>query len=349
MNKKTISILSVTVVFLLFAFYCLWKMSAPEIEMYDFVHPEKQNIVRTSRIHGHIDSREGEVRVFSHTTGILTHIYVKNGDSVRKGQKLATLELPPQIDATEEVSVLEQNARVNLEQAERDEKRAKDLLKKGAISTHEYEIAKNALIIAEREHALASSRITTNHKTAIITAPANGVVCDMQYIDGTSVTSQVPICSIQNQDAMKFVGRADEIDVCYLREGMQMTVIPGVNEKVKIPAQLSYISDRGEDINGITTFEIHADILDESIFHLRIGYSANAEIEVERKDSVMAIEETFVSYDPEPFVYVLTSSPEDVNHQKWEKQYIKTGLSDGINIEISGNIKKSTIIRGHKK
>ena len=121
------------------------------------------------------------------------------------------------------------------------------------------------------------------------------------------------------------------------------------DEKVKIPARLSYISERGEDINGVTTFEIHADILDKSIFRLRIGYSANAEIEVERKDSVLAIEESFVSYDPEPFVWVLSSTPEDVKHQKWEKQYVKTGLADGINMEISGKISKETIIRGRKK
>lgn len=348
MNKKTIIILSAIAVFLLFAFYCLWKLSVPEAETYDWVYPEKQNIVRTSRIHGHIDSSK-KVSVFPHTTGILTHIYAKNGDRVRKGQKLATLDVPPQMDVTEEYAAIEQNARVSLEQAERDEKRAKDLLAKGAISTKEYENAENALMIAKRELSLASSRITTNRKTMVITAPIDGVVCDMQLVEGASVSSQTPICGILNPDAMIFIGRADEIDVSSLKEGMEMTVIPGVDEKVKIPARLSYISERGEDINGITTFEIHADILDESIFHLRIGYSANAEIEVERKDNVLAIEEAFVSYDPEPFVWVLTSNPEDEKHQKWEKQYVKAGLSDGINIEISGKITKETIIRGRKK
>lgn len=348
MNKKTISILSVTVVFLLFAFYCLWKISAPEAEIYDCVHPEKQNIVRTSRIHGYIDSNK-KVSVFPHTAGMLTHIYVKNGDNVRKGQTLATIDVPPQMNVEEEYAAREQNARLNLEQAERDERRAKDLLEKGAISTREYENAKNVLIIAKRELSLASSRIATNSKTTVITAPADGVVCDMQFVEGGSVSMQIPICNILNPDAMRFVGRADEIDVSHLKEGMGMTIIPGVDEKVRIPARLSYISEKGENINGITTFEIHADILDESIFHLRIGYSANAEVELERKDNVLAIEESFVYYDPEPFVYVLSSNAEDVKHQIWEKQYIKTGLSDGIHIEISGNITKETIIKGRKK
>lgn len=348
MNKKKISILSMTVVILLFAFYCLWRISAPEPEIYEFVRPEIQNIVRTSRIHGHIDSRK-KVSVFPHTAGMLTHVYVKNGDNVRKGQKLATIDVPPQMNVEEEYDAFEQNASISLEQAERDEKRAKDLLKKGAISTKEYEAAKNALIIAKREHALASSRITANRKAMVITAPTDGVVCDMKLVNGASVSSQTPICIILNPKAMVFVGRADETDVCYLKEGMEMTVIPGVDEKFKIPARLSYISERGEDINGITTFEIHANILDETIFHLRIGYSANAEVEVERKDNVLAIEETFVSYDPEPFVWVLSSDPKDVKHQKWEKKYVKSGLSDGINIEISGMITKDTIIRGRKK
>lgn len=348
MNKKTFFTIFFTVVILAAAFYCLWKMSVPEPEIYEYVHPVRQNIVRTSRIHGNIDSRN-QVRVFPQTTGILAQVFVDNGDHVRKGQKLAVIDVAPQMDATKEYATLEQNARISLEQAQRDERRADDLLKKGAISTKEYETAKNALTLAERELALATSRVSTNHKTTIITAPADGVICDMNAVAGTSVSSQTAICGILNKNEIIFVGHADEVDVSFLKEGMEMTIIPGVDEKVKIPARLSYISERGEDINGVTTFEIHADILDKSIFRLRIGYSANAEIEVERKDSVLAIEESFVSYDPEPFVWVLSSTPEDVKHQKWEKQYVKTGLSNGINMEISGKISKETIIRGRKK
>ena len=71
--------------------------------------------------------------------------------------------------------------------------------------------------------------------------------------------------------------------------------------------------------------------------------------EISRKDNVLAIEESFVYYDPEPFVWMLSSNPEDEKHQTWEKLQVTTGLSDGINIEIGGKITKDTIIRGRKK
>ena len=54
---------------------------------------------------------------------------------------LAVIDVAPQMDATKEYATLEQNARISLEQAQRDERRADDLLKKGAISTKEYETA----------------------------------------------------------------------------------------------------------------------------------------------------------------------------------------------------------------
>lgn len=348
MRKKTIFITCAVTTFLLFVAYCLWRQSVPESETYEYAHPVKRDIVRKTRIHGEIGSRH-QVTVFPQSNGMLKSILVKNGDRVRKGQRLAVLDLSPQVDMTEEYNTNEQSARISLEQAQRDEQRAKDLLAKGAISVKDYEKTKTALAMAEKALTLASSRIRTNKETLVINAPIDGVVCNLQLVENASISAQTPFCGIYNPDEMIFIGRADETDVDAFRDGMDMVIMPGANKTARIPARLSFISDRGEEINGVTCFEIWADILDDSIMHLRMGYSANAELEVERKSKVPSVEEAFVNYDPQPFVWVLTSDPKDEKHQKWEQLHITTGLSDGINIEITSNIPQGTIIRGRKK
>lgn len=347
MNKKTIFLLCAVVLFLLVLF-CLWRQSVPKIEIYEYVHPVKQDIVRTSRVHGQIGSRR-QATVFPQSSGMLKNIFVKDGDHVRKGQRLAAIEISPQIDATEEYNANEKNARISLEQAQRDEKRAKDLLQKGAISVRDYENAQNTLEMAKKALSLASSRVRSNNETRVIDAPFDGVICNLQLVENSFISNQTPFCSIYDPNEQIFIGMADEIDVDALREGMKLVVTPGVGKNKKIPACLTYISDKGETINGMTKFEIKAEFIDTAATHLRMGYSANAELEVERKDNVLSVSEAFIQYDPKPFVYVLTSNPNDEKHQKWNKLYVTIGLSDGINIEINGKITTKTIIRGHKK
>lgn len=348
MNRKNIFILCAATVFLLLVFYCLWRQSVPEPEIYEYVYPVKRDIVRKALIQGHIGSRN-QVSVFPDAPGVLARLSVKNGDRVRKGQELAVLVVSPQMDVTEEYLANEQTARISFEQAERDEKRAKDLLGKGAISKRDYENALNALETSRKALALASSRINRNRGLSVIEAPVNGVVCNLKLVAGSSVSMQTPICGIFDPETMIFIGRADETDIDPMKEGMDMVITPGANKRARIPARISYVSEVGEDYGGVTGFEIRADILDDSISHLRMGYSANGAVVIERKDNVLSIEEAYIYYDPEPFVWILSSNPGDVKRQKWEKVYVTTGISDGVNMEIAGDISEESTIRGHKK
>ena len=74
--------------------------------------------------------------------------------------------------------------------------------------------------------------------------------------------------------------------------------------------------------------------MDESYF-LRAGYSANAEIILEQKDSVLAIKESLLQFDKKtekPYVEIKTGEDE------FEKKDIEIGISDGINVEILSGI-----------
>ena len=67
---------------------------------------------------------------------------------------------------------------------------------------------------------------------------------------------------------------------------------------------------------------------------IRAGYSANADIVLERHNKVLAIPESLVQFEgTKTFVEVETTP------QKFTKKYIKTGLSDGLNIEVLSGLK----------
>ncbi|MBC34641.1 MAG: efflux transporter periplasmic adaptor subunit, partial [Bacteroidetes bacterium] len=77
---------------------------------------------------------------------------------------------------------------------------------------------------------------------------------------------------------------------------------------------------------------------------IRAGYSANADIVLERTSApVLAIQEGLLSFEGDStFVEV------EVAPQQFEKRYVTTGLSDGINIEVKDGIKADDKIKVNK-
>ena len=63
-----------------------------------------------------------------------------------------------------------------------------------------------------------------------------------------------------------------------------------------------------------------------------VGYSANAEIVLQRAQKVLAVPEGIIEFSGDStFVWVMTDS---IPEQKFERRQIKTGMSDGIKLEI---------------
>ena len=130
---------------------------------------------------------------------------------------------------------------------------------------------------------------------------------------------------------MIFEGKVDEAEVGKLVIGMPLEVNLGAVEDKSLKAKLKFIAPKGNEEQGAVQFKIEADLfLNDSIF-VRAGYSANASLVLERKDSVMAISESLLQFDSkteEPYVEI------EVDDQKFERKDIEIGISDGVNVEI---------------
>ena len=154
------------------------------------------------------------------------------------------------------------------------------------------------------------------------------------FNDGTTV------CIVADMGEMVFEGKVDESEVGKIREGMDLILTVGAINDVNFHALLEHISPKGVEENGAIQFEIKAAVdLIDTVF-VRAGYSANADIVLDRKDSVLAISEALLQFENDSaFVEVETGE------QVFEKRYVETGLSDGINIEILSGLSKEDKIK----
>jgi HlyD family secretion protein len=198
-------------------------------------------------------------------------------------------------------------------------------------------------IARERLSLLESGKVTIENTQieSIVNAPIDGFVLRKMVEVGDPVT---PLTSYQegtvlmkmaNMEKLIFKGTVDEIDVGKLKEGMETELKVGALPNDKILGKLTKISLKAEKKDNATVFPIEISIPKSSNAVLRAGYSANANVIIQKKDSVLMIPERVVTFRNDSALVKVAIGP-----GKDEERLIKTGLSDAINIEVLQGLKE---------
>ena len=353
MIKKTIKItLLIAFVGLIFwTFYFLYNKSQKPPEVFKTTTAFDTSIVKKTVATGSVTPRK-EVNMKSQVSGIIEKLYIVAGQQVKQGDVIAKIKIVPNMlnlaNAENRISA----AQVNYDNSKLDYDRNKVLFDQSVISKAdmqavelrvnsnkvELEAAINQLQII-KEGASKTAGSTSN---TFVKATITGMVLDVpvkeggQVIESNTFNEGTTIASVANMGEMIFEGKLDESEVGKVHENMDIVLTIGAIDKESFDAKLEYIAPKGITENGAIQFLIRASIDKTNSSFLRAGYSANADIILSKKNKVMAIPESVLQFDKEkPFVEV------EKGNQIFEKRFVKTGLSDGINIEILDGIQKT--------
>jgi len=194
-----------------------------------------------------------------------------------------------------------------------------------------------------REGATKNSKQVSN----IIVSTVNGMVLDIPVEEGSSVIERntfnegTSVATIADMSNLIFEGKVDEADVGKLDRGMPLVVTVGAVVDTTFAAMLEFISPKGVEEEGTVKFEIKAAITEipDDVF-LRAGYSANADVILQRKDQVVSIQERDIIYSGDTtFVEIKKDD------QEYEKLEIKVGISDGLYTEVVSGIDTTSAIK----
>ena len=300
---------------------------------------------------------EDEVEITPQIQGIIDGIYVEEGDQVNNGDLLAKIKVVPNEQNLNSAEGRLANSRIILKNAKIEYERNKSLFKNGIISKQQFdnvELNYNQakLDVSNSKSDLQIIRLGSKGGSASantnIRATVAGTVLEIpvekgdQVIASNSFNAGTTVATIADLNKMIFEGKVDEAEVGKLVIGMPLEVNLGAVEDKSLEAKLKFIAPKGNEEQGAVQFKIEADLfLNDSIF-IRAGYSANASLVLERKDSVMAISESLLQFDSkteEPYVEI------EVGDQKFERKDIEIGISDGVNVEIITGISEDDKIK----
>lgn len=355
--KTFLRILLVTVVVAVFGgtIYFLYQKSQTKEVVFETTQPIVSDIIKKTTATGKVVPRK-EIEIKPVVSGIIDEIYVEEGEMIKKGALIARIRIIPNMINLNNAKSRIDVAKINLEDAKRNYNRQLELFEKGVIAKADfesYEIAyKNAMEELEtaeetleliKDGQIKKSGAPTN---TLVKSTIDGMVLDIpveigdQVIEANNFNAGTTISSIADMGEMVFEGNIDESEVGKINEGMPLILTIGALDDVTFDAILEHISPKGQEINGAVQFEIKADVKLRKDQFVRAGYSANADIVLDRADSVLTISESVLKFDDDT-TYVEI----EIGDQQFEKRIIETGLSDGINIQVLAGLTENDKIK----
>ncbi len=273
-----------------------------------------------------------EARLSFKTGGVIERIYVEEGQSVHKGQLLATINLT-------EINAMVEQAKEGLEKAQRDYDRTKNLYKDTVASLEQFQNVTTGLNVAKQQYEMARF----NKSYSEIRATTDGRIVKKIMNEGEIAAPGMPVFfmnSAGTNDWLVKVGIADR-DWTRLKLGNTATVkidaYPGEN----FSGAVSQLAQAPDAMSGLYQVEIKLSGCNKS---LATGLFAKTEIQP-NSDAIyvtVPVDAVIEGNGSEAFVYTALDSkahkqPVKIAFIKDGKVMLTSGLEKGAKVVVDGS------------
>jgi len=334
----------------------LWSKSRPKPVGIETEKPVKTDIVRKVVASGTIQPRQ-EIEIKPRIAGILKSVLVEPGQRVKKGELMAEVQVIPDVVSLNEAELRLRSALLAAERAKRELDRVEKLGAQGAAALGELDKIRSDYELAVEEQRAAETRVQLVREGAAgkkrgattstqVESTVDGTVLLVPVKEGSSVINAnsfnpgTTVAVVADMSDMIFKGTVDESEVGKLRAGMPVEIVVGALENVTFRGTLAHIAPKSLVKEGTTEFEIEAAFRPPEDTVVRAGYSANANIVLDKRQDVLAISESFLSFEKDRrFVEV------EVGPLRFERREVKLGLSDGVRVEVLSGVAPDDVLR----
>jgi len=293
-----------------------------------------------------------QVSVRPEINGLVELLPVDVGDHVKRDDLLFKLDdkLLQQQRASNLTDI--ERAKLNLEKAERDYKRAQQLLEDKLISQElyddtktAYELARNALERTQRDLALTDEQLT---KT-VVRAPFDCTVLTRPISAGQAVSgsggfnSGTEVLTIADLNSMIINAQVNQADVPRLKAGETVEVSVEAVPGLTVTGVVERVYPQATIKNNIKGYPARI-VLKQVDPRIRPGMTANVKIPVASAENVVAVPLAAVFTEKNPdtgqmerFVYVQQGDG-------FEKRNVKVGVSDYSFAEIQGGLNEGEVV-----
>lgn len=287
--------------------------------------------------------------------GQIAKIWVKEGDHVQKGQILLELwnqDLLAQRELAQRQLAMAQERRretcILAENARRESVRTQQLVEQGFVSSQRADdVNANArsrqasceAAVTDIKRAEAQVRVAqAGLERTIISAPFSGVIAHISGELGEFTTPSPPgiptppTIDLIDDRCLYVTAPMDEVDAPKIRAGQEARItLDAMPDKI-FPGRIRRIASYVTEIEKqARTVDIEVDFLQTPADVLLVGYSADVEVILQRKDDVLRVPTQAIRQNNK--VWVVDS------HNRLVEQPVETGLSNWSFTEVRSGLK----------
>lgn len=266
------------------------------------------------------------------TSGKLAYVGVSEGDKIKKGKLVASLDKKQ----------LEQTLRKYLNLFEREFTEFEDTneqLKDSVLSDSIRRIKSRAQI--DLNQTVLDVEIQNEViKMANLYSPIDGVVTNVNpKYPGVNIAPNSAIFEIVNPKTVYFEAKVNEIDIAQIKEGLPVEIkIDAYPEEVLTEKVNSISFSSTTTSTGATAYIVKISLPSNESMKYRLGMNGDSKIIISQKDNVLlAPQSAIVEIQDKKYVWV-------VENDLSKKVEVETGISSTNEIEITKGIKEGNHI-----
>ena len=269
-----------------------------------------------------------EVNVGSSVSGVVTRLLVQIGDHVEKGSLLAELDSRALTARRDADAAALQVAQANLDYAEVDLGRKRQLSEARIISRSELDLAEKASAVAERQRNQARATLTdstTQLGYTRIFAPISGVVSTVSTQEGETVAASfaaptfVTLLDLSKLEVWAYV---DETDIGRIHIGQQARFTVDTYGDHEFPGTVTSIHPKAEIRDNVVDYVVVVRFGVPRGFVLRPEMTTTVTVDLDRHTNVLALPLRAVRREGNR-AFVLYR-----NNGNTERRWVTTGIRD---------------------
>lgn len=310
----------------------VWKfVISPKKKAVETTEVERGTVAEELVLSGEINADEYAKLTFP-TSGEISWVGVKEGDTVKKGQALTKLD-------TTVLNTTFQQARATLRAAEATVANIHDQVKDhtGDETYAQKDTRTTAEAAKDRAYeAYVAAEYNLRHAT--LTSPFAGIVSYLAHpFAGVNIIYTETQAEVINPDTIYFDVTGDQNEVPDLSVGQKVNIVLDSIPEETFEGSVDFISYSPKAGEVGTAYEIKVKFVKENldIKKFRIGMSGDAKFVITQKDDVLYVPPKFINSD---------TKGKFVRPGKNNKVYIETGVEGEERVEIKGNLKEGDIL-----
>lgn len=266
--------------------------------------------------------------------GIVEEIYVKKGEKINKGDKIAKLS-DKQINI--ELSDLKIDKKSKLDTLNNLKEQQKNITDTSSV---EYKTLQSEIKIAQDELEKLNNKINklnSDIDKLYVYSKNKGVVIDIGYEVGSEATISKPVAIIGDESSIYIDVLLPQTEIIDVKENQKIEVTLETYPDTKINGEveeISYVnSSQGEDVDYLVRSKI--DVKDLQVYH---GMTGEVTFIIKNKKNVLQIPNRAISIKDNKQIVKVRENNKIIEVE------VKTGFSDGRVTEIIEGLKDGQIV-----